>query len=96
MIKEFVNLRPEMVRSDSALETLIQDNCTTIFHPVGTAKMGTENDRMAVVDQHCRVCGVERLPVVDASVMPNIVCANTNLTCIMIGERVAEWMRAEV
>jgi choline dehydrogenase len=48
-----------------------------------------------VVDQYCRVRGVEGLRVVDASVMPNIVRANTNLTCIMIGERVADWMRAQ-
>jgi choline dehydrogenase len=93
MIKEFVNLTPEVVNSDSALETFIRDNCTTIFHPVGTAKMGPENDPMAVVDQYCRVRGVEGLRVVDASVMPNIVRANTNLTCIVIGERVADWMR---
>ncbi|MGD0120372.1 MAG: mycofactocin system GMC family oxidoreductase MftG [Candidatus Binatus sp.] len=93
MIKEFVNLTPEVVNSDSALKTFLRDNCTTIFHPVGTAKMGPETDQMAVVDQHCRVRGVEGLRVVDASIMPNIVRANTNLTCIMIGERVADWMR---
>jgi choline dehydrogenase len=93
MIKEFVSLTAEVVNSDSALETYARDNCTTIFHPVGTAKMGPENDPMAVVDQYCRVRGIEGLRVVDASVMPNIVRANTNLTCIMIGERVADWMR---
>jgi choline dehydrogenase len=93
MLKEFVNLTAEVVNSDSALETFVRENCTTIFHPVGTAKMGPENDPMAVVDQYCRVRGVEGLRVVDASIMPNIVRANTNLTCIMIGERVADWMR---
>jgi choline dehydrogenase len=67
-----------------------------MFHPVGTAKMGPDSDEEAVVDQYCRVRGIEGLRVVDASVMPNIVRANTNLTCIMIGERVADWMRAEV
>ena len=81
------------MNSDSALETFIRESCTTIFHPVGTAKMGPESDPVAVVDQYCRVRGVEGLRVVDASVMPNIVRANTNLTCIMIGERVADWMR---
>jgi choline dehydrogenase len=95
MLKEFVNLTTEVVNSDSALKTFLRDNCTTIFHPVGTAKMGPEKDPMAVVDQYCRVRGVEGLRVVDASIMPNIVRANTNLTCIMIGERVADWMRAE-
>jgi choline dehydrogenase len=57
--------------------------------------MGPESDMMAVLDQYCRVRGVEGLRVVDASVMPNIVRANTNLICIMIGERVADWMRAD-
>jgi choline dehydrogenase len=93
MLKEFVNLTTEVVNSDSALETFVRENCTTIFHPVGTAKMGPDNDPTAVVDQYCRVRGVEGLRVVDASIMPNIVRANTNLTCIMIGERVADWMR---
>jgi len=84
------------VDSDAAFADFIRSNCATICHPVGTAKMGPESDRAAVVDQYCRVRGVEGLRVVDASVMPNIVRANTNLTCIMIAERVADWMRAGV
>jgi choline dehydrogenase len=95
MLREIVNLTAEVVNSDSALEAFVRDNCTTIFHPVGTAKMGPESDPMAVVDQYCRVRGVAGLRVVDASVMPNIVRANTNVTCMMIGERVAEWMRTQ-
>jgi choline dehydrogenase len=55
--------------------------------------MGPDGDAGAVVDQTCRVRGVSGLSVVDASVMPLIPRANTNLTCIMIGERVADWMR---
>ncbi len=81
------------VDSNPAIADFILKNCGTICHPVGTAKMGSDSDKEAVVDQYCRVRGIERLRVVDASVMPNIVRANTNLTCIMIGERVAEWMR---
>jgi choline dehydrogenase len=84
------------VVSDSALMDFIRNNCTTLFHPVGTVKMGPANDTMAVVDQYCHMRGVEGLRVVDASVMPNTVRANTNLTCIMIAERVADWMRAGV
>jgi choline dehydrogenase len=57
--------------------------------------MGPDGDERAVVDGPCRVRGVEGLRVVDASIMPTIPRANTNLTCIMIGERVADWMRAE-
>jgi choline dehydrogenase len=68
---------------------------TTLFHPVGTARMGPEGDALAVVDQRGRVRGVENLRVVDASIMPNIPRANTNLTCIMIGERIADVMRTE-
>jgi choline dehydrogenase len=64
-------------------------------HPVGTARMGPVGDAGAVVDQYGRVHGVEGLRVVDASIMPNIPRANTNLTCIMIGERMAGWMQLE-
>jgi choline dehydrogenase len=62
-------------------------------HPVGTARMGPAGDANAVVDQYGRVHGVEALRIADASIMPNIPRANTNLTCIMIGERMAQWMR---
>jgi choline dehydrogenase len=64
-------------------------------HPVGTARMGPVGDDGAVVDQYGRVHGVEGLRIADASIMPNVPRANTNLTCIMIGERIAEWMRLE-
>ncbi|MGH7838541.1 MAG: GMC family oxidoreductase [Candidatus Binataceae bacterium] len=94
-LKEIINITQAVVDSDAAVADFVRTNCSTIYHPVGTAKMGPAADRTAVVDQYCRVRGVENLRVVDASVMPNIVRANTNLTCIMIGERVAEWMRAE-
>ena len=57
--------------------------------------MGKSGDPGAVVDQECRVHGVQQLRVVDASIMPSIPRANINLTCIMIAERVAEWMRAK-
>jgi choline dehydrogenase len=60
-----------------------------------SAPAGLDGDGDAVVDARGRVRGVEGLAVVDASIMPNVPRANTNLTCIMIGERVADWMRAE-
>jgi choline dehydrogenase len=88
-------LTPQIIASNNATSDFVRSNCGTIYHPVGTAKMGPDSDKEAVVDQYCRVRGVEGLRVVDASVMPNIVRANTNLTCIMIGEHVAEWMRAD-
>jgi len=72
----------------------VRQTVSHYVHPVGTARMGSEHDPDAVVDQYCHVQGVEALRVVDASIMPTIPRANTNLTCIMIGERVADWMRA--
>ncbi len=86
-------LTEDMLADDQVMEGYLQMAANTLFHPVGTARMGTASDRGAVVDQHCRVHGVAGLHVVDASVMPNVPRANTNLTCIMIGERVADWMR---
>jgi choline dehydrogenase len=77
------------------LADCIRANCYTGYHPVATCKMGPEHDRDAVVDQHGRVRGVGQLRIADASIMPNIVSAPTNLTCIMIGERIADWMSEE-
>ena len=82
------------IDDDDALDKYIWDTAAQIFHPVGTAKMGPASDPEAVVDAHGRVHGIDGLRVVDASIMPNIVRANTNLTCIMIGERVADWIKA--
>ena len=88
-------LTEDTVNDDNALEEYIRASSTTLFHPVSTCKMGPSSDPGAVVDQHGRVYGVEGLRVADASVMPEIPSANTNFTCRMIGERVAEWMREE-
>jgi len=74
--------------SDAEILAFIRQTATTIWHPVGTCKMGV--DAMAVVDPALRVRGVAGLRVADASVMPVIVSGNTNATCIMIGEKVAE------
>jgi choline dehydrogenase len=81
--------------SPQSLADYIRANCYTGYHPVGTCKMGPDTDPHAVVDQHGRVRDVKQLRVADASMMPNIVSAPTNLTCIMIGERMADWMREE-
>ena len=63
---------------------------TTIFHPVGTAKMGLETDIDAVVDARLRVYGIDRLRVVDASIMPTITSGNTNTPTAMIAEKGAD------
>jgi choline dehydrogenase len=79
--------------SDEGLREAAKTAVGTAYHPVSTARMGPDGDAGAVVDQYCRVRGIDDLRVADASVMPAIPRANTNLPCIMIGERVAEWMR---
>jgi len=66
---------------------------TSYFHGAGTCKMGPASDRMAVVDQHLRVHGMENLWIADASIMPTVAHANTNLTCMMIGERAADFIK---
>ena len=62
----------------------------SVYHPVGTCKMGS--DKMAVVDERLRVHGVEHLRIADASVMPNIISGNTNATAIMIAEKCADML----
>jgi choline dehydrogenase len=88
-------LTEEEVASDDALRTYVRATVTTQFHPCGTVRMGPADDPMAVVDAGCRVRGLRNVRVVDASIMPNIPRANINLTSIMIGERVADWMRGD-
>jgi choline dehydrogenase len=88
-------LSEEMIGDDEVVQGYLQVGVNTLYHPVGTARMGGADDLNAVVDQYGRVRGLDNVRVVDASIMPNIPRANTNLTCIMIGERMADWMRAE-
>ena len=73
------------VQSDEDLERAAGELGTTIFHPVGTCKMG--NDPMAVVDDELRVRGVQRLRVIDASVFPRITSGNTNAPTYVIAEK---------
>jgi choline dehydrogenase len=80
------------VNSDETLEAYIRETCGTVFHPVGTCKMGT--DSMAVVDPELRVHGVEGLRVVDGSIMPTITTGNTNGPIIAIGEKAADLIKA--
>jgi choline dehydrogenase-like flavoprotein len=86
-----------LVASETAIRPIsdqeILDATGASFHPTSTCAIGAESDPMAVVDPYCRVYGVQGLRVADASVMPKIVSANTNMPTIMIAERVAEFMR---
>jgi len=83
--------RSAALQDGDALRDWIRDHADTVYHPVGTCRMG--NDALAVVDACCRVRGVSGLRVVDASVMPRIVSGNTNAPTIMLAERAADFMR---
>ncbi|KQN36497.1 glucose-methanol-choline oxidoreductase [Sphingomonas sp. Leaf407] len=74
----------------TTLEALVRARADTLYHPVGTARMGS--DAAAVCDPQLAVRGVERLWIADASVMPRIIGGNTNAATIMIGERAADWI----
>ena len=81
--------------SDDALDAWLMRNVGTSHHISGTCKMGPDTDPMAVLDQFGRVRGLQGLRVADASIMPDVIRANTNATSIMIGERVADWITQE-
>jgi choline dehydrogenase len=76
------------VRTDSEINAFVAANGSTIFHPVGSCRMGIDDE--AVVDEQLKVRGIEGLRVADASIMPRIVSANTHAAAVMIGERAAD------
>ena len=80
-------------KSDADISDFVRNEAETLYHPVGTCKMG--NDSMAVVDARLRVRGIEKLRVVDASVMPRIIAGNTNAPTIMIAEKAADMIRED-
>lgn len=82
------------LNDDGALDQMIRNRSDTVYHPVGTARMGSDDD--AVCDPQLRVRGVEGLYIADASVMPRLVSGNTNAPSIMIGERCADFVRADL
>ena len=84
----------EQLQGQAAWEQLVRSRADTIYHPVGTCRMGA--DEGAVVDAQLRVHGLAGLRVADASIMPTLIGGNTNAPSIMIGERAAAWLRAEI
>ena len=97
--KAFESLRikthlPAVRNSDDDWMHYIQTVAECVYHPVGTCKMGV--DDMAVVDSELRVLGIEKLRVIDASVMPRISSGNTNAPTIMIAEKGADLIRGKI
>lgn len=83
------------IQTDAEIDAWIRKTGETIYHPVGTCRMGAAGDVMAVVDADCRVLGLEGLRVVDASVMPTLVGGNTNAPTIMIAEKISDSIRGK-
>jgi 5-(hydroxymethyl)furfural/furfural oxidase len=84
----------ELVKDDDALAEHIRDNVAGMFHVAGSCRMGAASDPNAVVDGAGRVRGFEGLRVVDASIMPNVPRANTNIPTVMLAEKIAAAMVA--
>ena len=93
IIEERIRPSDDELESDEALDAFIRRTVVSGQHLTSTCKMGPASDSMAVVDQQGRVHGLEGLRVADASIMPNCVRANTNCTTMMIGERIADFIR---
>ncbi|WP_442581638.1 GMC family oxidoreductase [Mesorhizobium sp. ASY16-5R] len=85
----------EILRDDAILDAYLTQSVTGVWHPVGTCRMGAENDPTSVTESSGRVIGVSNLRVCDASIMPSIPCANTNIPTIMVAERLADLIRQE-
>jgi choline dehydrogenase len=79
-------------QGDEELARLAGDIATTIFHPVGTTKMGRADDPMAVLDSRMRVRGIAGLRVADGGALPTITSGNTNSPILMMAEKAAEWI----
>ena len=92
-VEERLSPTDEDLATDDALDAWMLRTVSTSYHISGTCKMGPDSDPMAVVDQYCRVRGVQALRVVDASVMPDVVRANTAAPTIMIAEKIADFIK---
>ena len=91
---ELIAPDPKSLESEEALDEWMLGNVSTMHHISCTAKMGPDDDPMAVVDQHGRVKGVRNLRVVDGSILPDCPRSNTNVPIMMLAERVAGWIAA--
>jgi choline dehydrogenase-like flavoprotein len=81
------------IETDAQWESYIRERADTIYHPVGTCKMGAAHDPMAVLDTQLRVKGVSGLRVIDASAMPTLISGNTNAPTIMMAEKAADFLQ---
>ena len=94
IVEKRIEPTEEEAATDEVLDEYILREISTGQHSSGTCKMGPASDPMAVVDQYGKVHGLQGLRVVDASIMPDCIRANTNVTTMMIGERIADFIKA--
>ena len=94
VIEEITAPTPADLETNETLDAWLRRNISTSYHISGTCKMGPDDDPMAVVDPHLRVRGVTNLRIADASIMPDVVRANTNVTTMMIAERVSDFIKS--
>jgi choline dehydrogenase len=80
------------IATRNELAAFVRANCLHYYHPVGTCRMGPASDRSAVVDSRGKIHGLDNAYVADASIMPVIPRANTNVPALVIGERIARWL----
>ena len=93
IVAERLQPTDEDLATDENLDRWMRKTVFNTTHASGTCKIGPASDPMSVVDQRLNIHGLENIKVADASVMPNVIRANTNATTIMIGERAADWLR---
>lgn len=80
----------DAISDDEAVDAWVRANVESAYHPAGTCRMGDANDPLAVVDPECRVIGLERLRVIDSSIMPTVTNGNLNAPTIMLAEKAAD------
>jgi len=94
IIEQRIEPTDDELATDEGLNTFMRREITTGHHSSGTCKMGPASDPLAVVDQYGKLHGLQNLRVVDASIMPDCIRANTNVTTMVIGERIADFIKA--
>lgn len=80
------------VQTDEAISEYVRRTANTVYHPAGTCKMGADGDETAVVDPHLRLHGLENIRIADASIFPTMIGVNPNMTCLVVGERCADFL----